>query len=213
MTQIDWPYAFFWLLLITLAASILALLLWPRLIKRGDRKVGVGLWLGSLAFAIGLYALVGAPQLVRQWQWEERARLAAESALATLKQRSESEAQNPEAWIALGEAQLRAGRMEEAVASFKKEALLSAGNPESLLRLGKAQVLAAGGRVNSDAARTFTMLQHQRPNPQAELFLAMHEAEIGNTAQARIRLKNLAERTDNPPEVRAAAKEQLTKLK
>lgn len=201
--------ALFWLLLTALAGMILALLLGPAL--RQPR--GFVLWIGLSALALVGYGFVGTPGLIvrQNFAMVEHAKL--EQEIAALEAATKAEPKKPDHWRDLGDAQLRIGRPELALESYKQETLLTQGDPDALLRLGKAQVLSAGGRVTEDAVRTFTMLQSLRPNPQAELFLAMHDAEMGSKTKAKARFGALAENSDIPAEVRAAAQEQIKALK
>lgn len=201
--------ALFWGLLTALAATILALLVGPGLRERR----GLLLCLGLVIFALGGYALVGAPRLIAQqgFALAERASLAQE--IVMLEASAKAEPDKPEHWRNLGNTQLRMGRPELAVEAYKQETLITQGDPDALLRLGKAQILNAGGRVDDDAARTFLMLQSLRPHPQAELFLGMHDVETGNRTKAEARFSALIRNPKLPAELRAAAQEQMKRLK
>ncbi len=199
------------LLLLTLAACLW--LLWPGVRQAAHRGRSLLMVVMLVSATLGIYAFVGSPHLLRQRREAELLRQDAHQRVADLKKKLETEPKNPELWEALGQASLETGQLPEAVAAFKQQTLLTSGRPDALLRLGKAQILAAHGEVTDEAAKTFTILEFLAPNAQGELFLAMHAAQRGQTPEARTRLHHLIDSPATPPEVRAAAHEQLEKLK
>jgi cytochrome c-type biogenesis protein CcmH len=144
------------------------------------------------AASLGIYAMVGSPQLIpllekRQQRINE---LAAEITdnLAKVK----SDPKDLGAWVILGTAFLETGQLDSAVGAFKQAVVLSGGDPALILAYAKAQIMQADGKVTDDAKKGLEMvLMLQKDNPDARYFMALRKLQDGKTQEAMADMKAL----------------------
>jgi cytochrome c-type biogenesis protein CcmH len=202
-----------WVGLFCFAALLAALLFWPELAKSNPaRKRGVLIILLFALISACMYALLGSPQQMLNYAQSADHKAEALAHLAAQEAAVSSQPESAEAWHALGDAYLQAGRPGMAMGAFRQTVQLSQGAPQALMAYGKAQVLASGGEVSAQAAETFRMVLLQVDDAQAKLFIAMHEAGLGNSEKAAAMLDEIISAEATPPAVRKAAQEQRANL-
>lgn len=186
----------FALFLLVIALSLLVLLVpvWQdnTLALSRRRSIIAVTALFFTAASMGIYAMVGSPQLIpllekRQQRINE---LAAEITdnLAKVK----SDPKDLGAWVILGTAFLETGQLDSAVGAFKQAVVLSGGDPALILAYAKAQIMQADGKVTDDAKKGLEMvLMLQKDNPDARYFMALRKLQDGKTQEAMTDMKAL----------------------
>ena len=95
--------------------------------------------------------------------------------LATIEERTRTEPNNPDAWIALGQAQFDAGRHAEAARAYERGTQVAAGRADIWSALGEARVMAsAESPMPAPALDAFRRAAAIDPKePRARYFLAV----------------------------------------
>lgn len=175
--------------LLVVLLLVLAVLLWP---ARAHRRFVLAAAAVITLFACGLYAYVGAPQVVPLLE-ERQVRLGELKAL--IVEHSEKVKQNPkalESWIALGQAFGETGQYGAAANAFKQAVVLSHGEPQLILAYARSEILEAEGKVTDSAKKSLQMVVLQEPqNPEARYWLIVRKLQDGNAQEAMPEMKAL----------------------
>jgi cytochrome c-type biogenesis protein CcmH len=188
-----------WLFLIfaaIIALSLLVLLtpVWQNgTLALSQRRLAIAMTsLFFISFSIGIYAVVGSPELIplldkRQQRIGELATEINDN-LAKVK----TDPKDLGAWVILGTAFLETGQLDSAVGAFKQAVVLSGGEPALILAYAKAQIMQADGKVTDDARKALEMvLMLQKDNPDARYFMALRKLQDGKTQEAMADMKAL----------------------
>lgn len=149
---------------------------------RGRRIVGIGAAVLVFAGGLGLYALLGRPDLARP---DAAVSAPADSSLgrmiAALETRVQETPDDAEMWRILGQAYSQAGRFEPAAGAYARAALLMPDDARLHSALGEALVQVGDGVVTEDALVAFRAAVARDPNdPRARYFLALHKDQTGD---------------------------------
>lgn len=141
------------------------------------------------ALALGLYWLVGSPELPDQALETRLAANPAENSIDELIARAERHlVENPDdgrGWDVLAPIYLRIGRNEDAIIAFRNAIRLNGPSADREAGLGDALHRAAGGVVTAQAQSAFERALNTDPaNPKARFFLALALAQQGDTERA-----------------------------
>ncbi len=146
------------------------------------RIVGIGAALLVFVGGLGLYALLGRPDLARP---DTTVSVPADSSLermiAALEARVQETPDDAEMWRILGQAYSQAGRFEPAAGAYARAALLMPDDARLHSALGEALVQVGDGVVTEDALVAFRAAVARDPNdPRARYFLALHKDQTGD---------------------------------
>jgi cytochrome c-type biogenesis protein CcmH len=145
------------------------------------------------ALAMGLYLALGAPGMpdqpyaarLKAWREGDLMRLQPAEAAAVLRQAVSERPNDAEGYRLLGMVEGAAQNPLAAVRALRRAAELAPQRPEIWQMLGEAEIVAAGGKVDGNAASAFARLQQLQPdNPSARYFLAQAKSEAGRKAEA-----------------------------
>jgi cytochrome c-type biogenesis protein CcmH len=142
-----------------------------------------------LFFPLGLYAVLGSPNIPGEPAYARRALPPDHQSIANLiSQVEEHLAKNPNdgaGWEVIAPVYMRLGRFDDAVAAWRKALAL---NGETAVRdsdLGEALVGAANGVVTEEAKKAFERaLTHDANDPKARYFLGLADEQDGNRVAA-----------------------------
>ena len=128
----------------------------------------------------GFYLMLGSPQLPSQSAMdrlaEERARTS--PAIQALEAKVEQSPSDAQSWIDLGRAYVDAERAKDAKDAFAKAMALGRKEPDLLRQFAHAAILAAGGRVPTDAQSALQRALGADPgDPTSRFFLALAKAQ------------------------------------
>ncbi|MBB4303503.1 cytochrome c-type biogenesis protein CcmH [Rhodobium orientis] len=136
--------------------------------------------------SLGLYLLLGVPQLADQPLAERKAEVLQRRAaggdmkaqVALLIERTKADPKDFETWWTLGRAYLALDNPTEATGALKHAVELSDDDPGVLTAYAEAVTLANGNKVSSIAEISFHKVREKRPkDPRARYYLALAKAQ------------------------------------
>lgn len=176
-------------LLFSLVMVTLVILLWP---ARHHKLFVAGTAFVFLAASFGLYAFLGAPDILPLL--EARNQKIAEVKSSMLKH-SEQVKANPkdlDAWVGLGQDFIESGQWEAATNAFKQAVLLSKGDPLLIMAYAKSMILAENGQVSDQTKKSLEMVVLQQPqHEEARYWLIVKKLQDGKTEEAMKAMKEL----------------------
>jgi cytochrome c-type biogenesis protein CcmH len=161
----------------------------PRLAGRGALILAGGLAVLVAAGGVGLYSLVGRPDLAAGGQPARAAppSPAGEGAelIARLEARLRESPTDPQGWKLLAWSYGQVGRFAEAAAAYGRAAALEPDSADDPSAQGEALVRAAGGQVTPAALTAFAAALRIDPaDPRARYFKAAAKDQAGDRAGA-----------------------------
>ncbi len=146
--------------------------------------------------AIGLYLLLGSPNLPGEPLAQRLTAPAATNSMAGLIARVEAHLeQNPDdgrGWDVIAPVYMRLGRFDDAIRAFRASLRLNGENADRQANLGEALSGAANGVITSDAKAAFERaLALDASNPRAQFYLGLAAEQDGRTTDAVDRWRKL----------------------
>ena len=173
------------------------------------------------ALALGLYLAVGAPGTPDQpyaarlaaWRAGDLMQLTPPQAAAVLREVIKERPADAEGYRLLGMIEGAAQNPLGAVRALRKASELAPERPEVWQMLGEAEIVAAGGKVDANAAAAFERLAALQPgNPSARFFLAQAKADAGRSDEAVAELRALMADMPAADERRAAVEASIARI-
>lgn len=154
------------------------------------------------ALAVGLYVLLGSPQMPDQPLQARLSAPATEQDMAVLMDRVERHlVTNPDdarGWQVVAPVYVRLGRYDDAVVAMGNIVRLVGSNVQTEGDLGEATVRANDGVVTADARRAFERALEDDPQDvRARFYLALGDGQAGRNAEAASALRVLV--AEAPP--------------
>jgi cytochrome c-type biogenesis protein CcmH len=144
--------------------------------------------------AVAIYLVHGSPRLPDtpyDARGAERAAANAKGALdldkavAALQERLKAEPGNVEGWLLLAGSQSKRGRWQESADAYHTALTLTKNRPDIAAAYAETLVMAADGIVTPAARDALDMvIAHDPTNPSARYYLALADAQAGNTKAA-----------------------------
>ncbi len=173
-----------------LAVCVCAVALSPS--WRTHRNGCIAAGTGCVALSLGLYAMLGSPQLLPLLEAHHEKIETIKQSLTTHAQTIKNDPANLPAWVALGQGFAETGQWKQASNAFREAVLLSGGNPKLILAYAKSLIFAEDGKVGERAKQSLEVLLLEEPgNPEARYFLAVRQLQDGNTENAMKAMKAL----------------------
>lgn len=148
--------------------------------------------LAILLITGALYALAGAPGVIRP---EAQRRAEVQAAQPEITRLETALRETPEAlhaWAQLGRLHMEIGQYISSAEAYRRAVLLSGGEAGLILQYSKALVFAANGEVTDAAKRGLDrVLAQDARNPEARYFLALHALQQGDVPAAMQGMKAL----------------------
>lgn len=135
--------------------------------------------------AVLLYLQLGSPQALDPATKtasvaSQQAAVAADQRIGELEAQVRSAPDDFEAWMALGEEYITAGRSADAARAFGRAVELDGSNPAALGAFGEAKVQEADGAVTGEALASFEKALALDPNdPRAQYYIAESRYQVG----------------------------------
>jgi cytochrome c-type biogenesis protein CcmH len=167
----------------------------------GGKSALIAIALFVPVFAIGLYAIHGAPALPGQPFAERKdpegpANL--QSMIQRLARQLEENPDNVEGWGLLARSYMATGHFDKAAKAFEKALGLDAGNVNLRSAYGEALFLKAGEVVTPAALAAFKSVLEKAPKePRARYYIAMADLQAGKAKQAFAEFKAIVD--EAPP--------------
>ena len=160
----------------------------------GTRAWAVVLAVLVPAGAVAVYLVNGAPQIPDRPYWARAAERALigdngtldlDKAAAALQARVKRDPTSAEGWLLLARTQAARGRWQDSAAAYHEALALTHQRPDIAAAYGEMLVMAADGMVTPSARDAFvaTLAQDEK-SPVARYYLALAEAQAGNTQAA-----------------------------
>ncbi len=164
-----------------------------------DTAAGTRAWAAALAVlvpagAVLVYLVHGAPRIPDQPYYAraaERALIGAngtldlDKAAAALEARVKRDPASAEGWLLLARTEAARGHWQDSAAAYHEALALTRQRPDVAAAYGEMLVMAADGMVTPAAHDAFaTALARDEKNPVARYYLALGEAQAGNTQAA-----------------------------
>lgn len=144
--------------------------------------------------AVAAYLVHGAPRLPDQpydARAEERALTNAnggldlEKAIAALKERLKADPQSSQGWLLLARTEAARSHWQESADAYRQALALTHDRPEIAAAYAETLVVSAGGTVTPAAKQVLdTVIAHDPGNPSARFYLALAQAQAGDTQAA-----------------------------
>ena len=144
--------------------------------------------------SLGLYLRLGAPSVPDMPFVSRKVDPPSSSgqALAALKQRTEAEPSNPEAWLRYGRAAADSDQWAESATALERAIRLGQSDPETLTAFGEMLTLASGGTVPPAARIAFAAALAKDPTIEAaRYYMALAMGQDGDPAKAMAQLQAL----------------------
>ena len=144
--------------------------------------------------SLGLYLRLGAPSVPDMPFVSRKVDPPSSSgqALAALKQRTEAEPSNPEAWLRYGRTAADSDQWAESATALERAIRLGQSDPETLTAFGEMLTLASGGTVPPAARTAFAAALAKDPSIEAaRYYMALAEGQGGDPAKAMAQLQAL----------------------
>ncbi|MES9855814.1 MAG: c-type cytochrome biogenesis protein CcmI [Sedimenticola sp.] len=157
---------------------------------KGPGRLAMGVLAISVpALAVGLYLLVGTPQMVAPGAgatgYQQGAAPTVEEMLSTLVERLKEKPDDSEGWYLLGRTYMMLKEYSKAVTSFEQLHKLIGDQPTALLSLADAMAMAGDGNMQGKPAALVRKAVELAPTDSTALWLAgMVEDQAGNYAKA-----------------------------
>lgn len=163
---------------------------------KADRILFLTLGLILILASGGLYALMGAPQLLKshtekpivdlstpvQSQAQKR-----EEALAQLNKHLADNPDDVDAWRMLGWVDMEGGNFEGAVAAYRRASALTPNDSKTIASLGEAVAMAAQGQITSEAKKLFAKaVSLDGGNARARFYLGLAKQQAGDKQGALV---------------------------
>ena len=175
----------FWILLAIVSFFVVAALLFPLRLQKPVPRGLVCIVLVVPLLAIALYVYLGRPDVLFHLSHTPVPSKTFQSALVRLSTDLQHNPFDGDGWILLARSYMRIGQQQESLTTWKKALEYFPKNSEILLGLGQALVFKSQGFVSAEAQRVFQALLQQLPkHPQARFFLALVQAQNGDTDSA-----------------------------
>jgi len=143
--------------------------------------------------SLGLYLRLGAPSVPDMPFASSKIEApAGGQTLTALKQRTEAEPSNPEAWLRYGRAAADTDQWAESATAFERAIRLGHSDPETLTAFGEMSTLASGGTVPPAARTAFAAALAKDPSIEAaRYYMALAVGQDGEPAKAMAMLQAL----------------------
>lgn len=168
----------------------LAVIVWP--LRQRYRNFSLAVCLLFFLGGFGIYALVGAPEIVSLMR-ERDAKIAELKDIITQRAAEvKTDPNNLAAWVELGQSFVETGQYSAAANAFRRAVLISRGNPVLITAYAKSLIMEADGKVTDDAKKSLEMAAMLQPkNPEPRYWLIVRQLQDGKTQEAMKAMKAL----------------------